>query len=91
MSYSAEVAWHRNNNMNLAFSGVSHVNLRATSLVQTDDGTSFRLLRLSQQRITGVPHFCCVSHDMGRRQASSQRAGEKDGHGLSGAGQGGKE
>lgn len=91
MSYSAEVAGHCNNNANLAFSGVSHVNLRATSLVQTHYGTSFRLLGLSQQRITGVPYFCWCSLDVGRRRASSHRAGEEDGQGLAGAGQAAKE
>lgn len=42
MSYSAGAAQRCNNKVNRAFSGVSHGSVRATSLVQTDGGTSFR-------------------------------------------------
>lgn len=84
MSYSAEVAGHCNNNANLAFSGVSQVSLRATSLVQTHYGTSFRLLGLSQQGRTGVLLFCRLSRDVGGRRASSRREGRKRARGWLG-------
>lgn len=79
MSYLAEVASHCSNNLNLAFSAVSHVDLRAMSVAQTDDKLPSIPAQSAEDNRCAACLFCLMTWDGDGRVPREQGGGERAG------------
>lgn len=76
MSYLAEVALRCSNNLNLAFSAVSHVGLRAMSVAQTDDRLPSIQAQSAEDNRCAAWLFCLMTWD-GDGRVPREQGGKK--------------